>query len=64
MTITKNGVHPSTVMHGKVKSTKAVAPAQGAETKTTGSTAEEQKGIAHKFYGKRLGLRGKPIETE
>lgn len=61
---TTNGIHPSTVMHGKVGTTKPLAPAQGAEVKTMGSTAEEQKAsgaksIAQRLYGTARGLRGK-----
>lgn len=61
---TTNGIHPSTVMHGKVGTTKPLAPAQGAETKTTGSTAEEAKGIAAKLYPGKVGLRGKVKDAD
>lgn len=50
------------VRHNKPQASKpALAPKQGAETKTVGSTAEEQKKLAGKFYPTVLGLRGASI---
>jgi hypothetical protein len=57
--VNKDGIHPSTVMHGKVKATKPLGDrALGSASMTAGSTAEEQKSTAKKLYPKKLGLRG------
>lgn len=34
------------------------------ETKTSGSTAEEQKTAAQRLYGKRRGMRGRVVMDE
>lgn len=65
--ITSNGIHPCThAVHKKVgtPSKPALAPAQGAETKTTGTTAEEQKKTkGNLLYPHKLGLRGAMTTT-
>lgn len=53
------GAKSTTAPHMQPKDGKPVAPAQGAEVKSGGSTAEEQKGLGTKFYPKVLGLRGR-----